>query len=95
MRVVWADVAVNQLQAIYDFISQTSEDYALRIVDRLTKRSQQIAVFPFSGRVVPEYESHEIREIIEGAYRIIYFIAPGRIEVLAVIHGAQQAPPRS
>ena len=47
-------------------IAQTSSDYALRIVDRLTKRSIQIAAFPFSGRMVPEYELNEVRELIEG-----------------------------
>jgi toxin ParE1/3/4 len=58
------------------------------MVDRLTRRSQQIAEFPFSGRRVPEYDLDQIREVIEGPYRIIYHIKPGQIDVLAVIHGA-------
>ena len=59
------------------------------MVDRLTGRSEQIADFPFSGRRVPEYEIDQIREIIEGPYRIIYYIKSDQIDVLAVIHGAQ------
>ncbi|MCF2148874.1 type II toxin-antitoxin system RelE/ParE family toxin [Desmonostoc muscorum LEGE 12446] len=31
-----------------------------------------------------------MREIIEGSYRIIYYIRSEQIEVLAVIHGSQQ-----
>ena len=31
-----------------------------------------------------------IREIIEGKYRIIYTIQSNQIEILAVLHGAQQ-----
>jgi len=58
------------------------------MVDRLTRRSQQIANFPFSGRRVPEYDIDQIREVIEGPYRIIYHIKPDQIDVLAVIHGA-------
>jgi plasmid stabilization system protein ParE len=58
------------------------------MVDRLTRRSQQIAEFPFSGRRVPEYDIDQIREVIEGPYRIIYHIKPDQIDVLAVIHGA-------
>ena len=58
------------------------------MVDRLTRRSQQIAEFPFSGRRVPEYDINQIREMIEGPYRIIYYIKPDQIDVLAVIHGA-------
>ena len=61
------------------------------MVDRLTKRSIQIAEFPFSGRMVPEYELNEVREVLEWPYRIIYLIEPARsrVEVLAVIHGAR------
>ena len=59
------------------------------MVDRLTRRSQQIADFPLSGRRVPEYEMDQIREIIEGPFRIIYHIKSDQIDVLAVIHGAR------
>lgn len=92
MRILWTDTAISQLRAIHDFIGQTSPEYALRIVDRLTKRSVQIATFPFSGRRVPEFELNEVRQIIEGSYRIIYLIrdAEKRIEVLAVIHMARE-----
>jgi toxin ParE1/3/4 len=58
------------------------------MVDRLTRRSQQIAKFPFSGRRVPEYDVDQIREVIEGSFRIIYYIKSDQIDVLAVIHGA-------
>ena len=87
MRVFWADAALAQLEAIHDYFAQTSPDYARRIVDRLTRRSQQIGAFPLSGRRVPEYDLPEVREMIESPYRIIYLIKDeSRIEVLAVIH---------
>ena len=73
MKVLWTDSALAQLQAIHDYLAQTSPEYALRIVDRLTKRSIQIARFPFSGRMVPEFELNEVREVIEEPYRIVYF----------------------
>ena len=76
------------LDAIHAYIAQDSVEYALRMVDRLTRRSQQIAEFPLSGRRVPEYDMDQIREVIEGAYRIIYHIKPDQIDVLAVVHSA-------
>ncbi len=60
----------------------------LRRIDRITKRSMQIAAFPLSGRKVPEYDFDQIREVFSGPYRIIYYIKPDQIDVLAVIHGA-------
>ncbi len=92
MKVHWTDTALEHLQAIHNYIARNSPQFALRIVDRLTRRSQQIAEFPLSGRVVPEFEHRQIREILEGSYRIIYYIKPDQIDVLAVIHSAQEIP---
>ena len=92
MRVVWTETAVSQLEAIYNYVAQTAPEYALRLVDRLTKRSIQIAKFPRSGPTVPEYELDEVRQIVEGSHRIIYLIkeAEKGIEVLAVVHTTRQ-----
>lgn len=92
MRVHWTDHAKQQLAAIHDHIALDSERYALRVVDRVTRRSQQIATFPKSGRKVPELQREDIREVIEPPYRIVYRILPDRIDVLTVFHGAQQPP---
>ena len=80
---------MRHLDAIYHFIEQDSPIYAKRMVERLTQRSIQIGEFPFSGREVPEYEMKQIREIIEVPYRIIYYIKSDQIDILAVLHGAQ------
>lgn len=93
MKVLWTDSAVAQPQAIHDYLAQTSPDYAVRIVDRLTRRSIQIAAFPNSGRMVPEFERNEIREVIERRYRIIYLVDVTQVQVLAVIHDARDLQP--
>lgn len=56
MRVHWTDTAIEHLEAIHSYIAKTSPDYARRMVDRLTRRSQEITKFHQSGRQVPEYE---------------------------------------
>ncbi|MEA3224185.1 MAG: type II toxin-antitoxin system RelE/ParE family toxin [Thermodesulfobacteriota bacterium] len=89
MRVHWTDNALRHLLDIYEYISQNSPFYAERVVDRLTKRSEQIAGFPMSGHNVSEYPAEDIREIIEKPYRIIYRIKPDQIDVLAVVHGVR------
>jgi toxin ParE1/3/4 len=94
VRVLWTDAALNQLEAIRDFLSRTSPEYARRIVERLVNRSEQIAAFPRSGRMVPEYELDEVRQVIEGSYRIIYLIKESQVEVLAVIHTSRKGLPQ-
>ena len=94
MRVRWAHTAIGHLASIYDHISQDSPRYARRMVDRITSRSQQIAAFPQSGQMVPEYQDPDIREVIEGSYRVIYEVVANEVRVLAVIHGARLLPPQ-
>ena len=85
MKVFWTETAEYHLDAIYSYISLDSPEYAKQTVDRITRRSIQIADFPLSGRKVPEYEMEQIREVFEGLYRIIYFVKPDQIDILAVI----------
>jgi len=89
----WTHTAIAHLLAIYEHIAQDAPLYAQRTVDRLTKGSEQIATFPQSGRMVPEYAAPDIREVIERPYRIIDRIKSDQIDILAVVHGAQLLPP--
>jgi toxin ParE1/3/4 len=93
VKVLWTDAAIAQLELIHNYVAQTSPEYALRIVDQLTNRSKQIANFPFSGRMVPEYELNVVRELIEGSYRMVYLVKDEKeeIEVLAVIHSSRES----
>ena len=92
MRVRWTDTAVRHLLGIYEHIAQDSPVYAQRMIDRLTRRSEQIATFPLSGRMVPEYEAQDIHEVIEKPYRLIYRVKSDQVDVLAVMHSAQLLP---
>ncbi len=88
MNVHWTKAAEAHLDAIYAYIAQSSNTYAVRTVDRITNRSKQIGTFALSGRKVPEYDTDQIREVFAGPYRIIYYIKPDQVDVIAVIHGA-------
>jgi toxin ParE1/3/4 len=44
--------------------------------------------------MVPEYQDPDIREVIEGSYRVIHQVSAEEIQVVAVIHGARLLPPR-
>ena len=92
MNVHWTNNAIEQLANIYEYIASNSPTYAKQMVDRITRRSSQIADQPYSGRMVPEYQAEDIRELIENPYRIIYRVKQDQIDVLAVIHGARLLP---
>mgnify|MGYP002738750990 CR=1 FL=1 len=94
MKVVWTRTARRHLASIHDYIAEDSPTYARVVVDRLTARSKQIALFPLSGRTLAEYQAPDIREVIETPYRIIYRVLPEQVDVLAVIHSAREWPRR-
>ena len=89
MRVHWTQNAIGHLTNIYEYIALNSPTYAKGMVDKITRRSEQIADQPLSGRKVPKYQSEDIRELIEKPYRIIQ---SDQIDVVAVIHGARLLP---
>lgn len=41
------------------------------------------------GRVVPEAQSENVREILYRSYSIIYQIVGERVDVLTVVHGSR------
>jgi toxin ParE1/3/4 len=89
MKIHWTETAERHLDAIYAYIARDSEVYALRAIDRITARSFQIASFPHAGKRAPEFGLDQLREVYENPYRIIYYIKPGQVDVLAVIHDAR------
>ena len=53
--------------------------------------TDRLGMFPSSGRIVPEFEHEDVREIIFGNYRVIYHLLPDEVAVTAFVHGARQA----
>jgi plasmid stabilization system protein ParE len=90
MTIVWSDRAIDRLIAIHDFIAQDSPTHAISVVEGVLGRAEQLRAFPESGRIVPEYERIDVREIIEYPYRLLYRITGDRIEIVNVLHLRQQ-----
>lgn len=86
MKVVWTSGAKQDLREIQQYFAEDSESEATRLVDRLVKASERLELFPFSGRVVPEYAEDRVREIVAPSYRLIYAILADRVDVLAGGH---------
>ncbi len=90
VKIIWTDFAIEDLRSIHEFISKDSKRYADRYVEKLISRVDQLENFPKSGRVVPEFNSPSIRELIEGNYRIVYKVSTSQVAILRVHHAARQ-----
>lgn len=88
-RIYWTRQARDDLRAIRDHIARDAPVTAVSFVRRLRQSVNRLREFPCSGQVVPEYGREEIREVLQGNYRLIYRVAERRIDILTVFHSAQ------
>jgi toxin ParE1/3/4 len=93
-KVILTPQSQDDLEAIVTFIARDNSGRARTFGNELIDRALATAAFPELGRVVPEIGEPAVREVIHGAYRIIYEIFPNRetIYVLRFWHGARGEP---
>jgi toxin ParE1/3/4 len=85
--VKWTLPAKDDLKAIYEYIALDSKFYAKKIVREIISLSLTIPEMPERGRIVPETNEKQIRELFIYSYRLLYQISPDIISILAVVHG--------
>ena len=80
------------MAAIVDYYLGTAPAFAEVVQAGLLDSTRRLSEFPLSGRMVPEIGDETIREVVWREYRVIYFAEPdgNRVEVLTVLHSAQQ-----
>ena len=86
--VIWSPQSVRDLEAIHAYISDESVRYADLVVGRLLAAAERLQAFPECGRAVPERTDAAIREVIVGAYRVVYRLRPGFVEIATVFRGS-------
>jgi len=83
----WSAPAKKDLKQIYDYIARDSKYYAKNVVQNIVERSESLKNSPEIGRIVPETDDSNVRELFIYSYRLIYEILPDGIMILAIIHG--------
>lgn len=68
VKIVWTDLSVFELKDIYDYISIDSKRYAKNQIEMIKSKTLILKTMPEIGRIVPEIENSDIRELIEGNY---------------------------
>ena len=89
MIVLYADEAEADLERIGDFIALDNPPRAVTLVREITRRCEKLANMPRAFPLVPRYENSGIRRRPYGSYLIFYRVGEERVEVLHILHGAQ------
>jgi len=97
VEIVWANQALRKLNEFVDYIAQddlvTAEKWAIKLIEKTDQLIEQ----PESGRIVPEFNEPNLRELIFGNYRVIYRIRKeeNTIYIQTVWHVRQDHPKSS
>jgi plasmid stabilization system protein ParE len=87
--VVWSPLADRQVDDVVECIAHDDPIAALKWLERLLERVRALARLPDSGRMVPESQREDVREIIVSPYRVMYRRGDDRVEIVAIRHEAR------
>lgn len=90
MRVHWSSKALAQLADITEGLQLHAAPAADQLADELIAASYRLADFPQLGRMLPEGNFAEVRELFVGKYRLVYTAGDFQVEIIAVLHQAQR-----
>ncbi|WP_198019471.1 type II toxin-antitoxin system RelE/ParE family toxin [Thioalkalivibrio paradoxus] len=67
LEVKWSPEAIEELEAIAEYIARDSEYYARAVVTEILSVSRGTREFPLIGRIVPQIGDEHIRERLYAA----------------------------
>jgi toxin ParE1/3/4 len=80
-----AESAVRDLEDVRTwYAAQSAAEAGDRLVREVADCLAQLAEFPESGRIVPEFNQPWLRELIRPPFRIVYRIDDQRVRVVRV-----------
>ncbi len=93
-KLIWSPASRDDLRDIVSFISRDSTRRAEAFGFRLIAEADKLQTFPEIGRIVPEFNTETIREIMVRSYRIVYRLNHERelVEIARLWHGARGTP---
>jgi toxin ParE1/3/4 len=89
-EVIWTEPALNDLDAIADYIALDNPVAARELVQRVFKHVDQLIAHPDSGSTPRELRGWRYRRIVESPCRIFYRRDHDTLYVLYVTRGERQ-----
>lgn len=92
MKLVWLPKAIANRDAQLDHIAQDNAKAAIEHGDRIAQQVSQLIAHPEIGRAGRKQGTREL-VISRTPFIVVYRIKGERIELIRLLHGAQQWPP--
>jgi plasmid stabilization system protein ParE len=88
-EVLWSLTAADDLRELADFIAHDSILHAIHFINRIVEACERLGQAPLLGRVLPELDRTNLRELLFRGYQIVYLVQDERVTILRVVHGAR------
>ncbi len=88
-EIVWSVRESNDVRTIYQYIAMDSKFFANKWLEKIAARINMLPAQPNIGRIIPERNDQNLREIIDGNYRIMYRVSKKQIIIYRIIHSAR------
>ena len=92
MKVKFLISAMENMQSIKAFIGRDNPQAAIRTIKKIKAAVKHLEEIPNSGRIIPEPNNPQLREVIVSNYRIMYQISKSAINIFAVYEGHRLPP---
>jgi plasmid stabilization system protein ParE len=89
MKIVWAPLAIERVEEAMQFITRDKPEAGRRWAEQLLVRVEGLTTHPESGRIVPDLDRTDLREIIYVSHRVIYRIVDEEVRILTIRHCAR------
>ena len=86
MKIIWSPLAVDRATEISDYIGRDDPESARKWARSILEKVELLQNFPEAGRIVPELNRNDIRELLHKIYRIIYRVQTDCVAILTIRH---------
>jgi len=91
VKISFASSAVEDLESIQAYYNgEGVPDVGKRLLGEIMEQVERLAVYPLSGRIVPEFSVEYLREIIYSPFRIVYRYDKKRIRIVRIWRSERQ-----
>ncbi len=87
--IIWADPAIQDLDAVADYIALENEAAARELVQRVITAVERLRRFPRMGSLPKELMGLPYRQLVVSPCRIFYRVEKKRIYIVHVLRGEQ------
>ncbi len=88
-EIVWTRKALCDLKDVFDYIEKDSPYYATLTTEELLSKVQLLKLSPLLGKMVPEFDNRDLRELLNKKYRIIYKLENNTIYIVRIYHSSR------